>query len=106
MDMYVVKLVFAIGWAAFWIYWFVAALSTKRGHLAWSRELRVRAVIVVLAILLVRFGAFRYHHANSDPWRTAIGLVLFGAGLAFSIWARLHLGRNWGSPMSRKNEPE
>jgi uncharacterized membrane protein YgcG len=38
--MHAVELVFAIGWAAFWIYWLVAAFSMKRGRVPWSRELR------------------------------------------------------------------
>lgn len=101
-----VKLIFGIAWSAFWIYWIVAAFSTKRGHLAWSRELRIRAVIAVLVIVLIRFGAFRNHGINSDPWRAAVGLALFADGLAFAIWARIHIGRNWGSPMSQKNDPE
>jgi len=104
--MHAVKLVFAIAWAAFWIYWLVAAFSMKRGHVSWSRELRIRAVIVVLAILLLRLGAFRNGDLNSDTWRAGFGLVLFGLGLAFAIWARLHIGRNWGTPMSKKDEPE
>ena len=104
--MHAVELVFAIGWAAFWIYWLVAAFSMKRGRPAWSRELRIRAVIIVLAILLVRLGAFRDHGLNSDPWRAGPGLILFAVGLVFAIWARLHIGRNWGTPMSQKNEPE
>jgi protein-S-isoprenylcysteine O-methyltransferase Ste14 len=104
--MHAVELVFAIVWAAFWIYWLVAAFSMKRGRVAWSRELRIRAVIAVLAILLIRLGAFRDHGLNSDPWRAGVGLVLFAVGLAFAIWARVHIGRNWGSPMSQKNEPE
>jgi protein-S-isoprenylcysteine O-methyltransferase Ste14 len=104
--MHVVELVFAIGWAAFWLYWLVAAFSMKRGRLAWSRELRIRAVIVVLAIVLIRFGAFRDQGLNSDPWRAGLGLLIFTVGLAFAIWARVHIGRNWGTPMSQKNEPE
>jgi len=104
--MHAVELVFAIGWAAFWTYWLVAAFSMKRGRLAWSRELRIRAVIVVLAILLARFGAFRNQGLNSDPWRAGIGLVLFADGLGFAIWARLHIGHNWGTPMSQKDDPE
>jgi protein-S-isoprenylcysteine O-methyltransferase Ste14 len=101
-----VELVFAIGWAAFWIYWVVAAFSMKRGRVPWSRELRVRAVIIVLAILLIRTGAFHSGSLHSDPLRASIGLVLFALGLGFAIWARLHIGRNWGAPMSQKNEPE
>jgi protein-S-isoprenylcysteine O-methyltransferase Ste14 len=104
--MHAVELIFAIGWAAFWIYWLVAAFSMKRGRVAWSRELRIRAVIAVLAILLIRLGAFRDHGLNSDPLRAGVGLVLFADGLAFAIWARLHIGRNWGSPMSQKTETE
>jgi len=104
--MHVVELVFGIGWAAFWIYWLVAAFSMKRGRVPWSRELRVRAAMIVLVVLLLRLGAFRDGSINSDPWRAGGGLVLFAFGLGFAIWARLHIGRNWGTPMSLKDEPE
>ena len=104
--MHAVELVFAIGWAAFWIYWLVAAFSMKRGLIPWSRELRIRVVIVIVAILLIRSGAFRNNYLNSDPWRAGSGLILFVLGLSFAIWARLHIGRNWGSPMSQKDEPD
>jgi protein-S-isoprenylcysteine O-methyltransferase Ste14 len=101
-----VEIVFAVGWSAFWLYWLVAAFSMKRGRVSWSRELRIRAVIVVLLFLLVRLGAFRGRGLNTDPWRAGIGLVLFALGLGFAIWARMHLGRNWGTPMTQKDEPE
>jgi protein-S-isoprenylcysteine O-methyltransferase Ste14 len=101
-----VELVFAVGWAAFWLYWLIAAFSMKRGHVAWSRELRIRAVLVVVVFVLVRLGVFRHHRVNSDPWLTAIGLVLFALGLGFAVWARVHIGRNWGTPMTQKDAPE
>jgi len=101
-----VELVFAVGWASFWLYWLIAALSTKRSRVPWSRELRIRAVLAVIVILLVRLGAFRGHGVHTDPWRETLGLVLFGLGLAFAIWARVHIGRNWGTPMTQKDEPE
>ena len=101
-----VEFVFAIGWIVFWAYWLVAAFSMKRGRLAWSREVRIRAVIVVLAVILLRLGAFRNNAVNSDPWLAGLGLVLFAAGLGFAIWARIHIGRNWGTPMSQKDDPE
>jgi protein-S-isoprenylcysteine O-methyltransferase Ste14 len=104
--MHAVELVFAIGWVAFWIYWLVAARSTKRGRILWSRQLRIRALLLVGAVLLVRVGAFRDGDLNTDPWRAGLGLLLFALGLGFAIWARRVLGRNWGTPMSRKDEPE
>jgi protein-S-isoprenylcysteine O-methyltransferase Ste14 len=104
--MRVVELVFGVGWAAFWLYWILAAFSTKRGRVAWSRELRIRAIIVVLVVVLFRAGVFHGHGLHSNGWRAGIGLVLFALGLGFAVWARLHIGRNWGTPMTQKVEPE
>jgi protein-S-isoprenylcysteine O-methyltransferase Ste14 len=63
-------------------------------------------VIVAAAVLLVRLGAFHGHGLNTDPWRAGVGLVFFVLGLGFAIWARIHIGRNWGTPMTQKDEPE
>ena len=63
-------------------------------------------MIVVAVILLTRLGAFRDHGLNTDPWRSGVGLALFALGLGFAIWARVHIGRNWGTPMTQKDEPE
>ncbi|HVW79791.1 MAG TPA: isoprenylcysteine carboxylmethyltransferase family protein [Mycobacteriales bacterium] len=41
-----------------------------------------------------------------DTAMDVAGLVLFALGLAVAVWARVHLGRNWGSPMSQKDDPE
>jgi protein-S-isoprenylcysteine O-methyltransferase Ste14 len=101
-----VELVFAVGWGSFWLYWLVAAFSTKRGRVPWSRELRIRALIVVGVILLVRAGVFRGRGVDTDPWRVGVGLALFVTGLALAIWARMRIGRNWGTPMTQKDDPE
>ena len=63
-------------------------------------------MVVVGAVLLIRVGAFRDGGLKSDPWRAGLGLVLFAFGLGFAVWARRELGRNWGAPMSQKDEPE
>ena len=104
--MQAIELVFAIAWAAFWLYWLVAAFSMKKGHVPWARELRIRVLIVILAVILIRFGMFQGQGVNTDPWRAGVSLVLFALGLGFAIWARIHIGRNWGTPMSQKDEPE
>jgi len=101
-----VELFFAIGWAAFWLYWLVAALFIKKGRVPWSRELGIRVLIVIIVILLVRLGIFRHNGLNTDPWRAGLGIILFVLGLGFAIWARVYIGRNWGGPMTQKYEPQ
>ncbi|MDE3207117.1 MAG: isoprenylcysteine carboxylmethyltransferase family protein [Acidobacteriota bacterium] len=101
-----VETVFAAGWAALWLYWLVAAFSVKRGKVPWSRELRIRAVIVVIVVVLARLGVLRGHGLNTSPWRSALGMAFLGLGLGSAVWARVHIGRNWGTPMTQKNEPE
>lgn len=32
----------------------------------------------------------------------ATGALLFACGIALAVWARLHLGRNWGMPMTQR----
>jgi protein-S-isoprenylcysteine O-methyltransferase Ste14 len=61
---------------------------------------------LVLVILLARAGAFQHHASNTNVWLAGVGLVLLAAGLGFAIWARMHIGRNWGTPMTQKDEPE
>jgi protein-S-isoprenylcysteine O-methyltransferase Ste14 len=101
-----IELIFGVGWAAFWVYWLVAAFSSKRGRVLWSRDLGIRAVIAVVLVVLIRFGTFRGHGLHTDSWREAIGLPLFFLGLGFAVWARMRIGRNWGMPMTQKVEPE
>jgi protein-S-isoprenylcysteine O-methyltransferase Ste14 len=100
------EIIFAVGWGAFWLYWLVAAFSVKRGKVSWSKELRIRALIALIVVILVRLGVFRGHALNTDTSRSVVGLGLFALGLGFAIWARVHIGRNWGSPMTQKSEPE
>jgi protein-S-isoprenylcysteine O-methyltransferase Ste14 len=101
-----VEVVLAVAWAAFWLYWLTAAFSMKRGRVPWSRELGIRVVVVAVVIVLVRFGVFRHQGRNTEPWRAGLGLALLALGLGFAIWARIHIGRNWGMPMTQKDEPE
>jgi protein-S-isoprenylcysteine O-methyltransferase Ste14 len=57
-------------------------------------------------LVLARAGAVRHDTAHSDALLAGIGIVLFVAGLGFAVWARMHIGRNWGVPMSQKESPE
>jgi protein-S-isoprenylcysteine O-methyltransferase Ste14 len=99
-------------WIAFWVYWFVSAFSSKKSvHLGESRFALVRVGIFLMAVILVRvsqistakLGNFQLQQAN--PFVAITGFILLLAGLAFAIWARLHLAKNWGMPMTRKKDP-
>ncbi|MDN5765284.1 MAG: isoprenylcysteine carboxylmethyltransferase family protein [Humibacillus sp.] len=101
-----IEVVFAVEWAAFWLYWLLVAFSMKRGRVPWRRELGIRAVIVVVVIVLIRSGIFRDRSLNTDVWLGGLGLVVCALGLGFAVWARMHIGRNWGTPMTQKHDPQ
>lgn len=95
-------------WIVFWVGWLVAGLSVKRA--AQSRMgqfvgLRIAGFAAVY--LLIRFGVFHGHRTVvSSPALQGIGMLLFLTGLGLAVWARVHLGRNWGTPMSEKVNAE
>jgi protein-S-isoprenylcysteine O-methyltransferase Ste14 len=91
-------------WVAFWIYWFASARGVKAGARG-GRWARSRIVIVIAAIVVVRIVHPRGWTFDS-PVAGGIGAALFVCGLAVAIWARVNLGRNWGMPMTTKEEPE
>jgi protein-S-isoprenylcysteine O-methyltransferase Ste14 len=108
VAMGVVDFVIAIGWIAFWIYWLYASQDVKSGESGpgWRRAIGVRVVIAVAVIFLLRIKFFRHHGLTHNPWLEGIGLAVWVLGLGLAIWARLYLGRNWGMPMTRKDDPE
>jgi protein-S-isoprenylcysteine O-methyltransferase Ste14 len=101
-----------ICWVIFWLYWFIAAFSAKKNTKLNIRQFAgVRFGIIVLIIILFRVlnvqnYSFERHVAANNKLLSIAGLIIFFAGLILAIWARRHLGRNWGTPMSQKQDPE
>lgn len=101
-------------WIVFIAYWAVAAIGAKRsiGVRAWRRGIGLRLAVIVVIALVLRHPAVRSALRNvqtdisGNAFMGMIGLVLCALGIALAIWARAHLGRNWGMPMSRKKHPE
>ena len=87
---------FAIGWAwlAFWIYWLASAATSKQSvGGGWRTRLTgVSAVGVFLIAGVLRGGGMAVHSVIL----AAAGALLFACGIALAVWARQHLGRNWG----------
>ena len=96
-------------WIVFWFYWLISALAAKRN----IRRAPVgpRIFIILAVILLLQFPQARaFFFANRNfmlnPWIAGLGALLCVAGIALAVWARLYLGKNWGMPMSLKENPE
>jgi protein-S-isoprenylcysteine O-methyltransferase Ste14 len=98
------KVAIGFAWIAFWIYWLAAAANSKESISGgWRPRLAGFSAIGVFVIAAVlRDGKTEVHSVILG----AIGAVLFVCGIALAVWARLHLGRNWGMPMSQRAEPE
>jgi protein-S-isoprenylcysteine O-methyltransferase Ste14 len=96
----------AIGfaWIAFWMYWLVAAVSANAstGRMRRLPMAGLTALSVFVVIRVFRGGGLAVH----SPVLGAIGAALFVCGIGLAIWARIHLGRNWGMPMTQRVEPE
>lgn len=102
--MHTLRTAITIAWIVFWVYWLASAVRVKRTA-ASRRRLPLSSLTVVALIIVARFlhtGTLAVH----SPLLAAIGAAVFASGLALAIWARLHLGSNWGMPMSQKAEPE
>ena len=102
-------------WLIFIVYWAAMAVGAKKniGARFWSREVGLRVGAIVLVLLALRLPVFRQalrnalaYAAGSSALIGAVGVVLCALGIGLAIWARAYLGRNWGMPMSRKENPE
>ena len=101
-------------WLLFVAYWAVAAIGAKRnaGSRVWRAGIGLRLILILLIAVVVRFPALREflaetqraaRHSDILGWA---GVVLCVLGFGLAMVARWYLGRNWGMPMSRKEQPE
>jgi len=102
--MHPLELAISCAWLVFWIYWLVSASTSKQSVPGgWRTRLTGVSVVGVFVIAgVLRRGGLAVH----SPVLAAVGALLFACGIALAVWARLHLGRNWGMPMTQRAEPE
>jgi protein-S-isoprenylcysteine O-methyltransferase Ste14 len=96
-------------WIVFLVVWAVLA----RGGAAGGGRFSARARVLRLGLALVLIIALSYGNrgprpefANPTGALAIAGCALCVAGLAFGIWARVSLGRQWGMPMTLRDRPE
>lgn len=95
-------------WGVFWLGWLVGARGTKPTV---RRRRRARPVVLLLIVIGgVVIRALRLGGPNGlaihSPVIRGIGGALVVGGLGAAVWARVALGRNWGMPMTQKDQPE
>ena len=102
--------IIALLWVVFFAYWMLEARRAKKAVRtpAWWQRFGIRIVIIAVVVILVRER--RFQAMIQPPHRgaglEALGIAVCVCGLGFAVWARLHLGRNWGQPMTLKEGHE
>jgi protein-S-isoprenylcysteine O-methyltransferase Ste14 len=99
-------------WCAWALYWGLTALSTKTTVRRESLTARI-GYLAALAVggLLIAWGDVPWSWLGARLWPRSSGAYWFGvaliaAGLAFAVWARVYLGRNWSGSVTVKEGHE
>lgn len=98
-------------WLIFLAYWIISATSAKKNAVRTRRGMGVRMLVFLIVVALLASHAFDrfnsyYAAVSSNLFIDWAGVVLCALGIACALWARMHLGRNWGMPMSVKVDSE
>jgi len=117
MHYTIFSLITGISWLVLIVYWVISSPFSKRSARGvgwWRREIGIRLALIAVIFLLFKIGALSKSTVSSFYQSTVfaesniafgiIGAVLCVAGVAFAIWARAYLGRNWGMPMTLQEE--
>jgi protein-S-isoprenylcysteine O-methyltransferase Ste14 len=99
-------------WLAWLLYWVIAALGAKATQRRESLGSRLSHIVpLLIGVALIVWPRVPWHWLSLPllphrPLTYAVGLALLVLGLAFTVWARLHLGRNWSGTVTLKEGHE
>jgi len=104
--------VIAVAWIAALIVWLLGSMTAKatvRSQSVTSRLLELAPILIGVLILrgdrfLLRSLSARFVPAT-PTWQD-LGVALTVAGVAFAIWSRFYLGRNWSAKVTVKEDHE
>jgi protein-S-isoprenylcysteine O-methyltransferase Ste14 len=95
----------ALLWLGFSVYWSASAKNAsiaKESESSKSRQLHLLLLNGSLLLLLIPLPGLTGRFEPATPMIAALGAAIQVAFLAFAIWARRHLGRNWSGEVSVK----
>jgi protein-S-isoprenylcysteine O-methyltransferase Ste14 len=105
------EILFPALWAAWALYWWAASFDVKataRRESMASRLSHIVPLMLAVALLVSRavppIPGFALRWLPPTAWPLWLGALLTVAGLAFTVWARRVLGRNWSAVVTLKND--
>jgi len=96
-------------WLVFILYWIISAIGVKKNihSKEWQHDAGIRILLVIIVIVLLQLGSYwQFLGYQFSQNIQAFGVVLCVLGIAFAIWARAHLGKNWSGTPSMKEGHE
>jgi protein-S-isoprenylcysteine O-methyltransferase Ste14 len=109
MNLYIGWLLTALwfGWLTYWIFASGNTKPTARSE-SWQARVAYSLPLWIAVILLVNrhLGVLSYRFLPDEMWLAIAGVAPTAGGLAFAIWARLHLGTNWSAEVTVKEGHE
>jgi protein-S-isoprenylcysteine O-methyltransferase Ste14 len=106
------RYLFATLWLGWALYWWLLSRNVKRetqrepvaSRLAHMLPLILAAVLLWSDRMPVWMLGERF--LPRAEWPFVLGALLTAAGLLFSVWARVHIGRNWSGIVTIKEDHE
>ena len=95
-------------WLAWVLYWVVSAFGARTTRRRESLASRLsHALPLAVGVTLIAWPQLQVRWLSlpllpRSPLRFGGALALAAAGLAFTVWARVHLGRNWSGSVTLK----
>jgi protein-S-isoprenylcysteine O-methyltransferase Ste14 len=101
-------------WFVLFVYWVIAAFGAKRNvdTVRSRRDSGLRLTILVIIVIAVRTPQLGHALQGAQAYEAdstlmgLVGVLLAALGVGLAIAARVQLGRNWGMPTTRKENPE
>lgn len=106
------RFLFPFMWLSWVAYWWLLSRDVKtasRSESIGSRLLHIVPLGLAIALLWlpsVPVPLLRDRFVPWAPWTFWVGAALTLAGLLFTVWARVHLGRNWSGIVTLKEGHE
>lgn len=102
--------IFLVLWVAWMVTWYASAFGTKPNvrHESLASRLGHVLPLMVGAWLIASqqplFGALEHRFVPGNETTYWSFAALTAAGLLFTVWARVHLGRNWSGTVTVKED--